>query len=140
MKIQLEHRLSSCPDKLRCTVCQQVFTVGKIRPLLVNQRGWIQGDLCPECVSLPADEIRLILADQAWLMVQQPQLFQPRIESPETLAMELFEVSLEKIKMPSLYQWWIKMLESQFVRPDEDQVTIEAIAALTHSPWHHYSP
>jgi hypothetical protein len=139
MKIQLEHRLSSCPDKLRCTVCQQVFTVGKIRPLLMKQNGWVQGDLCSECVSLPANEIRSILVDQAWLMVQQPQLFQPQIESPETLAMELFEASLENIKMPSLYHWWLKRLEGQFVNPDEDQVTIEAIAASTNIPWHHYS-
>jgi hypothetical protein len=134
MKIQLEHRLSSCPDKLRCTVCQQVFTVDRIRPLLVKQSGWIQGDLCPKCVSLPADEIRLVLANQAWLMVEQPQLFGH--ESPE-VAMELFEASLEEIKMPSLYQWWVKILESRlFVKPDEDQVTLEAIAATTDLPWY----
>jgi len=138
MKIQLEHRLSSCPDKLRCTVCRQIFTVGRIRPLLVNDGARIQGDLCPECVSLPADEIRLILADQAWLMLEQPRLFQHQVESPETLALELFEASLEELKMPSLYQWLMKTIKSGlFVNPDEDQVTVEAIAASSQPPWHH---
>jgi hypothetical protein len=136
MKIQLEHRLSSCPDKLRCTACQQVFTVDRIRPLLVKESGWIQGDLCSKCVSLSADEIRVVMANQAWLMMEQPQLFQ-QSESSETLAMELFEASLEEIKMPSPYQWWVKTLESRlFVKPDEDQVTIEAIAAATNLPWY----
>jgi hypothetical protein len=134
MKVQLEHRLSSCPPKLRCIVCRQVFMAGRIRPLLVNDEGWIQGDLCPECVSLPANEIQLILADQAWLMLEQPRLFQHQVESPETLALELFEASLEEIKVPNFYQWLMKTIESHFfVNPDEDQVTIEAIATSNQS-------
>lgn len=135
MKIQLEHRLSSCPRKLGCTVCRQIFTAGRIRPLLVNDGDRIQGDLCPKCIRLPADEIRLILAEQVWLMLEQPRLFQHQVESPEILVLELFEASLEELQMPSLYQWLMKTIESHlFINPDEDPVTVEAIAASTQSP------
>jgi hypothetical protein len=137
MKIHLEHRLSSCPPKLRCTVCQQVFTVGRIRSLLLNNRGLIQGDVCPDCVHLPSNEIRLLLADQARLMLEQPSLFQPQVASPEALALELFEASQEEVKFPTLYQWFVKTIEGRFfLNPDEEQMTVEAIAAFSHTPWH----
>lgn len=135
MKIQLEHRLFSCPPKLRCTVCRQIFTAGRIRPLLVNDGDRIQGDLCPKCVCLPANEIRLILAEQVWLMLEQPQLFQHQVESPETLALELFEVALEELEMPSRYQWLMKIIEScLFINSDQDPEITRAIAASTPSP------
>jgi hypothetical protein len=138
MKIQLEHRLSSCPEKLRCTVCRQVFTVGRTRPLLLNNRGLIQGDVCPDCVHLPSNEIRLLLADQARLMLEQPSLFQNQVEAPDTVALELFEASQEEVKFPSLYQWFVKTIEGRlFLNPDEEQRTVEAIAASNHLPWHH---
>jgi hypothetical protein len=138
MKIQLEHRLSSCPEKLRCTVCRQVFTVGRIRPLLLNNRGLIQGDVCPDCVQLPSHDIRLLLADQARLMLEQPSLFQNQVETPDTVALELFEASQEEVKFPSLYQWFVKTIEGRlFLNPDEEQRTVAAIASSTHLPWHH---
>jgi hypothetical protein len=136
MKIHLEHRLSSCPDKLRCTVCRQVFMAGRIRALLLNNRGLIQGDVCSECVHLPSNEIRLLLADQARLMLEQPSLFQPQVESPDTVALELFEASQETVQFPSLYQWFLKTIERWFfLDPAKDQRTVEAIAAANHIPW-----
>ena len=70
-------------------------------------------------------------------MLEQPQLFQNQVESPETLALELFEASLEELEVPSLYQRWIKTIESYLsISPDEDQVTVRAIAASTQYPWH----
>ncbi|NJR41206.1 MAG: hypothetical protein HC781_23150 [Leptolyngbyaceae cyanobacterium CSU_1_4] len=138
MKIQLEHRLSSCPPQLRCIACGQTFTVGRVRSLLVNDEDRIQGDLCPKCIRLPADEIRSILAEQVWLMLEQPQLFQHQVESPETLALELFEVALEELEMPSFSQRWMKTLEScLFWNRDKNSVMARAIAASTQPPWHH---
>ena len=138
MKIQLEHRLSSCPHKLRCTTCRQVFAVGRIRPLLINDSNRIQGDLCPQCVRLPTDEVRAILVEQVWLMLEQPQMFQHQVESPEILALELFEASLEDLEMPSFYQWLVKTVENRlFVNPAQDSAKTGAIAASTQSPWGH---
>ncbi|MBW4516992.1 MAG: hypothetical protein KME11_17415 [Timaviella obliquedivisa GSE-PSE-MK23-08B] len=137
MKIQLEHRQSSCPQKLRCIACRQIFAVGRVRSLLVNDEDRIQGDLCSKCVRLTADEIRLILTEQVWLMLEQPQLFQHQVESPETLALELFEVALEDLEIPSSYQRLMKTLESYlFFNRDNDR-SIGAIADSTQSPWHH---
>lgn len=31
MKIQLERKLTTCPNRLRCTVCDRAFEVSKIR-------------------------------------------------------------------------------------------------------------
>lgn len=67
-------------------------------------------------------------------MLEQPQLFQHQVESPETLALELFEVALEELEMPSRSQWVMRTIESYlFNNPDEDPITIRAIAASTQS-------
>jgi hypothetical protein len=102
-------------------VCQQLFEVGRIRPLLLNNRGLIQGDVCPECVHLPSDEIQLILADQARLLLEQPSLFAQPEDRAETLALELFEASQEEVEFPRLYQWVMKSIEGRlFLNPDGD--------------------
>lgn len=49
MKIQLERTLSTCPSHIKCVACSQPFEVGKIRSLLYDRSGLIQGDLCPDC-------------------------------------------------------------------------------------------
>lgn len=68
-------------------------------------------------------------------MLEQPRLFQHQVASPETLALELFEAALEDLEMPNLYQWLAKTIESRlFVNPDQDPVSIGAIAASTQSP------
>jgi hypothetical protein len=111
---------------------------GRIRALLLNNRGLIQGDVCSECVHLPSNEIRLLLADQARLMLEQPSLFQPQVEAPDAVALALFEASQEEVKFPSLYQWFVKTIEGRlFLNPSEDQMTVEAIAASSRIPWHH---
>lgn len=68
-------------------------------------------------------------------MLEQPQLFQHQVESPETLALELFEVALEELEMPSRYQWLMKIIEScLFINSDQDPEITRAIAASTPSP------
>ncbi len=51
MKIQLERTLPTCPPQLKCVACSQLFKVEKIRNLLVDRAGLIQGDLCRTCRS-----------------------------------------------------------------------------------------
>jgi hypothetical protein len=51
MKIQLERALPNCPSHLTCVACFQQFEVEKIRALLYNHVGLIQGDLCHICRS-----------------------------------------------------------------------------------------
>ncbi len=49
MKIQLERTLPTCPPQLKCVACSQLFKVEKIRSLLSDRAGLIQGDLCRTC-------------------------------------------------------------------------------------------
>lgn len=66
-------------------------------------------------------------------MLEQPQMFEHQVESPEILALELFEASLEDLEMPSLYQQLMKTLESYlFLNRDKDR-TVRAIASSTQS-------
>ena len=50
MKIQLERTLSTCPTELQCVVCAQRFEVERIRSILYDRAGLIQGDLCNVCL------------------------------------------------------------------------------------------
>jgi hypothetical protein len=100
-----------------------------MRSLLLNDRGLIQGDICPECVRLTSDEIRVMMADHARLMLEQPKLY-AYLPYPEEVAMELFEASLEEVKFPSPYHWLVKTIESRFLNPAEDQTTIQALSQM----------
>jgi hypothetical protein len=51
VKIELERTLSNCPSNLKCVACSQSFKTGKIRRLLCDRAGLIQGDLCSSCGS-----------------------------------------------------------------------------------------
>lgn len=118
MKIQLERKLESCPHQLVCTVCNQWFEVGKIRALLSNNKGLLQGDVCPECVKLPASSIRSRLRERASLLLQQSELSEALMISVRDRALELLQVAQEDVKFPSLLDWWFKKLE---VRSAESQ-------------------
>jgi len=80
MKIQLERKLSTCPTRLRCVACSQAFEPENIRSLLCDRVGLIQGDLCPTCCNLKADDLQQKLR------------------------------ATEEIKRPKFYDWWIKRL------------------------------
>lgn len=51
MKIQLERTLPMCPSQLKCIACARSFKAEKIRSLLYDRAGLIQGDLCCTCRS-----------------------------------------------------------------------------------------
>ncbi len=51
MKIQLERALPTCPPQLKCVACARSFNAEKIRRLLYDRAGLIQGDLCCTCRS-----------------------------------------------------------------------------------------
>jgi hypothetical protein len=51
MKIRLERTLPTCPSQLRCIACNQSFKAEKIRSLLYDRTGLLQGDLCCTCRS-----------------------------------------------------------------------------------------
>lgn len=110
MKIQLERKFKTCPNRLRCTVCDRLFEVGKIRTLLYSDRGFIQGDICPKCLQLKAEQIQQKLRERAMILIEEPFCDSSMLSNHE-LALELLETSTENIKFPTFYQWLIKHLE-----------------------------
>ena len=111
MKIQLEQRLISCPNYLRCKVCREVFEVSSIRAILYNNQGLIQGDICPECIKLKAEEIKQRLRDQAMLLIEKPELCSSQTTSVHELVLELLECSSENVKFPTFYHKFVKKIE-----------------------------
>lgn len=111
MKIQLERTLASCSKKLLCTVCGQSFTVGKIRALLYNHKGFLQGDVCPHCVRLKPADIRNHLRERASLLLQQPAISEQHSLATHERALELLETAQENVQTPHFYHWWLKQLE-----------------------------
>ncbi|HCF26692.1 MAG TPA: hypothetical protein DEV81_05675 [Cyanobacteria bacterium UBA11049] len=111
MKIKLDRKLTSCPDRLRCTICRQAFKVSIIRALLYNDKGLIQGDVCSQCLKLKAEEIKQKIREQAMLLMELPELYIFSTISSQERALELLECSTEKVKFPSFYQWLIKKIE-----------------------------
>ncbi|HTL89048.1 MAG TPA: hypothetical protein VL134_06590 [Leptolyngbya sp.] len=72
MKIYLERTLSTCPTQLKCVACTQPFEVEKIRSILYDRTGLIQGDLCPTCRSAPDLQEKL----QTTEAIRRPKLYQ----------------------------------------------------------------
>ncbi len=71
MKIQLERRLPTCPPQLKCVACAQTFPVEKIRSLLCDRAGLIQGDLCPGCRRAPDLQAKLHVTEP----IHRPQFY-----------------------------------------------------------------
>lgn len=109
MKIHLERTLATCPKKLLCTTCGQLFEAGKLRALLYSDRGLLQGDVCHDCIKLKPSEIRNQMRDRASLLLQQPCDPDCRPTAHER-ALELLEVAQEEVKFPTFYHWWFKKL------------------------------
>lgn len=112
MKIQLERTLATCSPQLPCIACQQPFEVGRIRTLLCNDQGLIYGDICPDCLESKAIGIQQRLKRRA---VQQMARYrkgecQHSIKAYRS-ALELLELAEAPLKLPTLWQWWMKKLE-----------------------------
>lgn len=111
MRIRLERKLNTCSHKLACTVCCRSFEPNKIRALLYNDKGLIQGDLCSACLTLKSPEIRKKMREQASLLMQQPASRYVQSTPCHDRAIELLEASQESVEFPSALQWWLKKME-----------------------------
>lgn len=109
MKVHLERTLPTCPDTLRCKVCNHGFTVGRIRTLLIKDDGLIQGDICPNCLKSGSSAIRHRLKEQASQWMQQEVNGRTSIAQYK-LALEQMETAEEDIQLPWFYHWWLKRL------------------------------
>jgi len=111
MRIRLERKLSSCPHHLRCTVCDRMFESGKVRTLLNNDEGFIQGDICLECMKLSVETVQHKIRERAMLLLEETDDTGGTTFSPQARAMELLDCSTENIKYPQFYHWWLVQLE-----------------------------
>ncbi|OUC16121.1 MAG: hypothetical protein B0A82_03415 [Alkalinema sp. CACIAM 70d] len=111
MKVQLERRLPSCPEQLECVICHQKFIVPRIRRLLCNDEGLIQGDLCPHCLKLKTAAIQHKLRQQSGQLLQQANHDRDQSLSLRQRGLELLTLSQESLTRPSLYTWLSKRLE-----------------------------
>lgn len=113
MKIQLERKLESCPDKLLCAVCGQMFRVRQIRTLLYSDRGWLEGDLCSHCQKLDRKKFKQKLYQRAkffWKnshtanQVKNKQLNNETKDPSFERALEILVLAQEKIKFPNFIE------------------------------------
>ncbi len=104
MKLKLDRKLTSCPDRLRCNICRQAFKVSIICALLYNEIKLIQEDICSKCLKLKAEGIKQKIREQAMLLMEVPELYSFSTISSQERALELIECSTEKVKFPSFYQ------------------------------------
>jgi hypothetical protein len=111
VKIQLERKLISCPAQLICIVCQQYFAVNRIRSLLYDDKGLLQGDICPKCLKLTANGIKQKILSSANFLNDQPNSSNFQTISSQELALELVECASEDVRFPSFYQWLFKRIE-----------------------------
>lgn len=110
MKIQLERKTNFVPEKLNCAVCRKVFTVGRIRNLLYSDRGWLEGDLCADCMKSNSATIQAKIKERAWLLLQNSHSIESEPIFTGKRASELLKISQETVKFPKFWQsWWQKM-------------------------------
>lgn len=111
MRIRLERKLSSCPHHLRCAVCDRMFESGKVRTLLHNDEGFIQGDICLECIKLSVETVQHKIRERAMLLLEETDDSSCTTFSPQARAIELLDCSTENVKYPQFYHWWLAQLE-----------------------------
>ncbi len=99
MKVQLERRLTFCPSKLECVVCRGKFEPQLIRSYLCNDQGLIQGDCCPNCLSLGSQYILEKMFDQT-------KKIREKLDS-----MFLESLAENNVSLPKISQWFSKLLE-----------------------------
>jgi hypothetical protein len=122
MKIQLEQTSSHCPERISCVACRQLFQVGTIRQLLIDNRSLVQGDLCPNCARhSPTDIQRLLRASGLERMLSDQAVDRER-------GQELLVVARESLELPSWWQWLLKKIsvlatETQALEQARFQIT-----------------
>ncbi len=111
MKIQLERKLSSCPERLTCVVCHELFWTTRIRALLRDNHGLIQGDVCSTCMKLETSDFQKALRNQANRLLHESTLDPDRADLLQARAIEILETSEERIKWPLFFHWILKQIE-----------------------------
>jgi hypothetical protein len=110
MKIKIERKPKFFPDQVNCVACHQIFPVQRILNLLYSDRGFLQGELCPECAKSKSAVIQAKIKEQAWSLLQNSQLLKSDSMFIGERASELLAISQETVKFPSLWQLWCKKL------------------------------
>jgi hypothetical protein len=111
MKIQLERKLSSCPERLTCVVCHELFGTTRIRALLRDNHGLIQGDVCAACMKLETSNFQKALRNQANRLLHEAILDPARADLLQARAIEILETSEEQIQWPLFFHWILKKIE-----------------------------
>jgi hypothetical protein len=111
MKIQLERKLSTCPEQLTCVVCHEPFWVRNIRALLRDDHHLIQGDVCAVCMRLASSDFQKKLRNQANRLIQESTIDPIRFDLLQSRAVELLETSEELLKRPTVFHWLLKKIE-----------------------------
>jgi hypothetical protein len=119
MKIQLEHKLISCPEQLSCVVCQQHFYTPTIRSLLTNDQGLIQGDVCPACLRLTPDEIKHRLRERALHSITHRRSRNATTLAAQEFALDLLRASNEPFRLPGWWPWLQARLQGLLSMPEE---------------------
>jgi hypothetical protein len=110
MKIQIERTPKFFPNQINCVACRQIFSVDRIRNLLYSDRGLLQGELCPECAKSNSTVLQAKIKEQAWLLLQNPELLSSDSTFIGSRAIELLIISQENINFPSIWQLWRQKL------------------------------
>jgi hypothetical protein len=111
MKIQLEQKLSTCPESITCTVCRHSYGAGNIRALIYDNHNLIQGDICPKCLKLNSTTIQQKLRFHADCLMHESTAHPARRVNLQERALELLAVSEESIQFPTFFQWLWKKIE-----------------------------
>ncbi|OWY69185.1 hypothetical protein B7486_21795 [cyanobacterium TDX16] len=103
-----------------------MFESGRVRTLLHNDEGFIQGDICPECMRLSVETIQHKIRERAMLLLEETDDSGNTTFSPQARAMELLDCSTENVKYPQFYHWWLVQLEI-FSRKSSDARNVTGI-------------
>jgi hypothetical protein len=88
-----------------------MFESGKVRTLLHNDEGFIQGDICLKCMKLSVETVQHKIRERAMLLLEETDDSGGTTFSPQSRAMELLDCSTENVKYPQFYHWWLVQIE-----------------------------
>lgn len=111
MKVLLDRPLMLFHHPLHCVVCRSPFFVGELRTLLYNDRGLLQGDICPACLELSPTRIKQKLRQHALVLAQQADSDPELADLLAARTTELLDCATEALKLPSFWQRVWKRIE-----------------------------
>ncbi len=111
MRILIERVLADHPQTLTCVVCGDVINVDLRRAILYDDRGLIQGDVCPRCVKSQPTAIKQKLHDRAFRLLHQAREWDEGSGERGDRAVELFRLAQENVTVPNVLQRWFRELQ-----------------------------